>query len=1094
MKDQISLDLVFFYSLWFDTYSEKYHTQMSNKANNSLDEQLSTVNLHHENLVKLGNTFLQALTGQSREASVDLENRDGTIKTITIPSNIFLNNELSRLSQSLKNIMGLTESGSAIVAPDGTFREIFVESHRRTLPAVDTDKIEMSSTVKTSTNKIIESLLAPLTEVELTLPNKYAASRQTKIKKIVISDGDFSTFSEGMTFPEVKQILATGDYQYKEQEYSKENEPNIARYFGDFDVIRSWVDQNQKLHVIVNQLQYSDSLNVVRDSKRLDIGDILTSIDGSVRLQVEKVDIKTKEIVAHFDAGVGAVKIGSKQLSILSTEDITAKVRIPIRLNEKSLIFISPIEGRTGFASADSGAKIFDSTKFTVQANGDTFKFNEYFSSQVADIGQYFESIVRESLIPANLGETPNSPVLNTVDFNVTQINTHLTNTPNVKKLQKLQRDKDVVTSQVEALNTSIASLNTKISQGNYSTESKRGNDVAKHKAKVNEKLQKIALLGSIVAEINTTLSNVAEKTITPKYRVRGYWPVQTDIPSSITNPQKIVQYQARYRYVSNTGNTSNATQVTYTDENNKISATFTPWEIVKTEPLERIIDDNGNSKWVPNAPTDADKLNINQIDVPIQYGEAVEIQVRAISEAGWPVSPVTSDWSNLVRVDFPVELLQESDIASIARKNSEDFMQVRIQQEFGNQGITKHVSEAFYEQDKYFAHEAKKIASGYVTEEQKIISMFDYTALLENRVKFLEEQVNRRYATITAQILDEDLREYDVNNFTTIKLFAGYYTDEVDLTEPTNFGSIVEKTFYLRLMNRNAQTVEMLSINPGPLAQDTKAASYDQVPLLISGSNSISSQKNGQIFYNRYKDINGTDDLYLSDGIYSAIQVPTDDIDTNGIDSLKNIVHMNEGLVETVKLIDAASLSGYVAMTRNHPAYSEYNATGELDPLKAEFDRITQFNDRFKQDLVQNGLSDELIIKFADDDKHLIGQNSVGATMFTSLNSITSFQVNGIDTGSSKEIYSSEDDSLLIPIVFQYRMTDALGNPAGQSNLTSNSNFEFKKKLGFDLLVAGKKFSFDVQISAKFRPTSMSNNVGIQAIGSINTNDPNID
>jgi hypothetical protein len=1068
---------------------------MSTSTINSLSDQLSTVNLHHENVVKLGHAFLQALTGQEREASVEVENRDGSTKTITIPSNIFLNNELGRLSQSLKNLMGLSENGSSIVAPDGTFREIFVGTHRRSLPAVDAKEIEISSNVKTSTNKIIESLLSPLTEVQLTLPNKYASSRQTKIKKISITDGDFSLFSDGMTYSQVKQILATGDFQYNEQEYDKENDSNIARYYGDFDVTRSWVDTNQKLHVILNQLEYSDSLNVVQNSKRLDIGDILTSIDGQVRIQVDSVNIKTNEVICHFEAGVGHIQNGEKQLSILSTEDITAKVRIPIRLKEQSIIFVSPIDNRTGFASSESGAKLFDSSQFNVLADGDTYKFDEYFASRVADIGNYFESIVRESLIPANLGEKPAMPQLNVSDFNVTQINTHLTNTPNVKKLQKLQQDKNVLTSQIEALNTSIAALNTKISQGNYSTESKRSNDVAKHKAKVNEKLQKTALLGSIVNEINTTLSNVAEKSISPKYRVRGFWPVQSDIPSSITNPQKIVQYQARYRYVANTGNTANATQVTYSDKDNTVSATFTPWQIVKTEPLERVIDEDGNSKWLPNSPTDADKININQLDIPIQYGEAVEIQVKAISEAGWPTSPVTSDWSNLIRVDFPSELLQESDIANIARKNNEDFMQVRIQQEFGNQGITKHVSESFYEQDKYFAHEAKRIASGHVTSEQKIISMFDYTAMLEDRVKLLEEQVNRRYATITAQLLDDDLREYDVNNFTTIKLFAGYYTDEVDLTEPSNFGSIVEKTFYLRLMNRNAQTVEMLSISPGPLAQETKSAQYDQVPILVSGNNEISAQKNGQIFYNRFKDINGTDELYSSELQTSATQIPNDDIDSNGVDSLKNIVHMNTDIVETVKLIDAASLNGYVAMTRNHPKYAQFNSTGDIDPLKEEFERLKYFNPTYREDFVQNSLSSDLIIKFDNDDKYLVGRNSVGATMFTSLNSITSFQVNGIDTGSSKEIYSSEDDSLLIPIVFQYRMTDALGNPDGNSNATTNSNFEYKKKLGFDLLVAGKKFSFDVQISAKFRPTSMSNNtIGIQPVGSINTNDPNID
>jgi len=1062
---------------------------------NSLTAQLENVNLYHANIVKLANGYMQALTTQESEISVALENKDGGITNVLIPSNIALSNKLQRLLQSFDNLSGLTENQSALVAQDGSFREIFVTSHRKSLPSVMASDIDMASDVKLSTNTIIESLLSPLTEVELTLSADYQKTRQTRVTKLFVTDGDMSTFSDGMSYSEAKRILATGDFVWTEQEYDKLNQATQARYSGDFNVTSSVATANDTVLVTLESLRYNDSLNVVEQSKRLDVGDALTTKDGSVRISIQSINAKSDVLTCIYDAGIGSILTGEAQLSILSTEESKAIIRIPVRLKEQSIIFISPINDQTGFASSKSTAKLFIADNFTVVQAGETFRFNEFFSSKVADVGRYFESIVRESLIPANLGQTPTKPTLIAQDFEVVQINAHLTNSPTTEKLRKIQKEKDVITSQIEVLNSSIFTLTSKIAQGNYSTVSKRENDVSKRTAIINDKMQKTSLLGSLVGDINTLLKNTSEQaSISPKYRVRGFWPIQRDIPSDITDPQKIVQYQARFRYVSNVGNSANATQLVYTDGENKVSASFTPWTTVKTEPLNRVVDKDGNSKWSINSPSDSDQSNINQLDVAIQYGESVEFQVKAMSEAGWPVAPVMSDWSDLVRVDFPVELLQESDTAAIARKNTEDALTVRVQQEFNNQGITEHLAGSFREQEKFFAHEAKRIASGYVTNEQTTISMFEYTSLLENRIKLLEELVDRRYATVSVQLVDEDLRTYDVNNFSTVKLFAGYYTEEVDLTEQSNWGSIVTKQFYLRLMNRNAQTVELLSITPGSLNQNVDNAAYDKSALLISGSNEVIDQKQGQIFYNRATNINGDADLYLATGGESSTLVSPADIDTTAVDSAKNVIQLDGGLVENFKLLSSAALNGYVAMTNLHPAYLEYRAQQDITILQTEFDRIKHFNSLYREVMVQNAKSNDLIIGFKQDDKYLVGQNTVGAAAYVDLNSLSSYQVEGIDSSASKQIFSGEQDSILIPIMFQYRMTDALGNPSGVSGNTMNSQFEYTKKIGFDLLISGKKFTFDVNINAKFRPTTASNtSLGIQPTTSINATQANI-
>lgn len=1067
---------------------------------NSLSSQLEFINLSHENVIKLSNAYLEALTTNKTQVTVELENIDGTFSSITIPSNVYLANELQRMKKSLENITGLTDTArNAIVASDSSFRQLFSSSYRRSFrQPIDSD-MTFSNSIKLSTNSTIENLLSPLTEAEMSISEDFNAAKNVIIQKYDITYGDTSLFEDGLSHGEIMQILAQNDFTYSMIEYTKPVYTKTSRYSGSFEVINSDTNDSNQLVIKLDTLAYSDELNVVENSKQLNVNDRLISSDGALLIKVVSIDISNAVITCEFEAGIGSIITGDV-IELRSNSAELPKVRIPVRMNEYSIIFIRAIDDATGYASSRSTCKIFDSSKFIVNENNVVSTFNEYFASKVSDVGRYMDAQIRENTIPASLGITPTRPELVASNFNVVQINEHLTNTTNAKKLQKLQKEKDTTNSQLEVLNSAISELNIKISKGNYSTDQKKASDVALRTAKINEKIQKTALLSSIVADMSAALNSTAEQTITPKYRVRGFWNVQQDIPSNLTNPQKIVQYQIRYRYVANTGNTANATQMTYDADGNIVNGTFTAWSFVKTEPLERSIDSDGNVTWSANATSDADKANINQLDIPITYGESIEVQVRAVSEAGWPVNPLMSDWSALTRVDFPESLLQESDIASIARKNSEDALTVKIQQEFSNQGITEHISKSFREQDRYFAHGLDEVASTKVTPEQKQISALEYINTLENRVLTLEEIVNKRYSTLTLQILDENLRTYDINNFSTIKLFAGYYSEDVDLTEPSNYGSIVEKTFYLKLINRNAQTVEVLSISPGVLIHDAMSSSYANVPIYISGEKTESSQKNGQIFYNRMNDINGTALLYDMVNDASSYTVVPSDVDTSAVDSVKNIVHMNSGSYELVKLISSASLESYVAMTSSHPAWQEFMNTTSSAYLNSEFSRIKWFNNLFRASNVQNKLSTKVsnpdqadqypfyISKFENQDKYLVGQNTVGSVLMSSINSIQSFQVQGIDTASSKEIYAGENDSIMIPITFQYRMTDALGNPNGLTSLTQNANFEYSKKLGFDLLLAGKKFSFDVQVSAKFRPTSISNNgIGIESVSSIN-------
>lgn len=1058
-------------------------------VSNSLSEQLEQINLSQENIFKISQAYLEAITSQKSNISVDITRLDGTIQTIVVPTNTFLNNELQRLTQSFRNVVGLTEDGkSRLIANDGTFREILISSFL-TSNRPKRDELSVSTDINVKTNSIIENLVSPLTALNIKLSSNHTNASKCYITKV--KTNDLSGLFDGISYGECIRVLSTRGQDFELLEYEQPLVSKKTRFHGSFD-IENYSIQDGIFTVKTNTMRYSDENNIFDNTRILDFQDRLTNENGTLVFEVISTNEDALTFRCKIVGGVGTISNGEKLL-FKETINEGSSVDVPVRLNEKSIIFISVVDKNTNISSAKSDGILFDSDNYRVNANGITTSFNEYFSSRVVDIGRYIDAMVRENSIPAQFGEKPTKPIVNNSDFQVVQINKHLTNTPNTDKLKKLENEKIATQNRIEILTTNINDLNIKISQGNYNTVAKLDADKTLRDEYINEKTKLSTLLGTIVTNMRTQLSDTAEQSITPKYRVRGFWNVQPPLVSDVTEPQVIVQYEVRYRYVSSNGNTSNSESFVYTQGDNQINATFSAWTNHKTTPLERYIDSDGIYRWRNNTPSDGDLQSINQLDIPISYGESVEFQIRAISEAGYPTAPLMSDWSDLQRVDFPQELLQESDVASMLRKNTSDELQVAVYKEFATQGVTKHIAKSYQEQERYFAHSGDEIASNKVTVEQKTISVNEYIKSLEDEINALKEKVDRRYATATIQIVDDNMLVHDINNNSTLNLFAGNYTDLVDLSNPINFGTIVEKEFKIKILNRNQQTIELLSLSSGVLNQSVPNAKYNNVPIHLVGTNTNETQRKGQILYLRNKNVDGNKDLYVGSETILNTSVTNTDINTNAYDSEKNIVNVIGDNVSLVKLTNNANLSNYITFTKDHPKFVEYQQTNDINLLLNELERLRYFNEVLGELDVQNEFNQNSIIKFDTNDKYLVGSNSCGSTLFLAPQNIESFQVDGIDTSSSKEIYSGDTDAILIPIKFQFRMTDAIGNPNGQTSLTLSSNFEYSKKIGVDLLINNKLFSFDISVSARFKPSASTNNI-VNVIDSVGVvSQPNI-
>jgi hypothetical protein len=115
--------------------------------------------------------------------------------------------------------------------------------------------------------------------------------------------------------------------------------------------------------------------------------------------------------------------------------------------------------------------------------------------------------------------------------------------------------------------------------------------------------------------------------------------------------------------------------------------------------------------------------------------------------------------------------------------------------------------------------------------------------------------------------------------------------------------------------------------------------------------------------------------------------------------------------------------------------------------------------------------------------DQYTLGKRSCGSYLFMSTDEHTNIQVDGDAIQSYELVDFGQQNSLNIPLVFQYRMTDyfgvitgsGLGNIAGDTT-GATVNLTYSKKIGFDIYPSNVDVEqYDIEIFAKYRSDRLS-------------------
>jgi len=871
------------------------------ETKNTLSDVLKRLVLDVDNM----NSFLMSLENilesKSDNVSVTQTGSDGATTTINVPSFGYLKGKIEDINTRFETLLSTNSNVIGIKSANGEVRKFELKKTSQLLSELESIQ-NTSFTIPTAfgvkNNWFFESFLNPLLFVSLDISSILTDDIDSfVVKRIIINavnNDDFATYFDtnysgknDIILEDLKTDLDAYLIDYFEDDNTVDVATAINRYTGTFDILRILEEEGtqtltsgQSVSVLrrrykLSTLNYTDVFTGTKNSKILAEGDVLITENDSEYI-VRSVNKTDTEVVLERIFGIEPITIGAAILRIMPLPFRIPELQVNVGFNEREIIFIKPISKAKNLTvdNYSNGVAVFTNDLTISLADNTTTTLASYYNNFVSDFGLILLNFAKEKKLPAILGITPSAPTIDAANFSVVQIDQHLQDDKNVATINSTIKEKAATEKEIQELNKKIDEI-----KSNISTVSKTTQEAKRLQKQLTEvqknRTEKTTTLSTLVTNLTLQLSNTPQFVNQKKYAVRGFWQVPIALTGTYGS-QQVIQFKYRYRYLSQSGNQPNAQQQTFTDtDGTKKSATFSPWTEVLTKPKTKELDTTtGLYKWTTENLSDADQVNTNQLDIPIRKGEVIEFQIHSISEAGWPDNPVVSDWSNLVQISFPENITSQEESTVVSQKVFADKTRLDFEKSLIARGVDTHLANQFTTGERFFAHNAQDIASGFYTATGSVIDLFEQITTLKNTIESLQQAITQDRGVIKVSIVDPSGNLTDVVNGDTISLFAGYYRDLIkDTTGGTtvyNEGRIITKQYSISIQNTSATKLELVSLLFGgsdeimtqsdPIANPDKDyhvnRRYDIVPIGVNKNQTpflgdfkqIPSQQSGQV------------------------------------------------------------------------------------------------------------------------------------------------------------------------------------------------------------------------------------------------------
>ena len=944
-------------------------------ASNSISQLLEQFLELNTNSLETFNRINEAITTDKETVVIDLFNsKTNQMETIQIPAFGYLKREIERLNTNINSISGLEGSNANVRLKDGSYRTIHTARLKGPSPSIT--NLAAPTTFSTKLNEFFEDFLNPLLTVNLDVTGQIPVeTEKVYVERFIFNENDLASITafdeiykggSEIDYATFKTELLDNAYLHYVDAEVLDMPMRMIQYTGFLDVIK--IDNAEKTYTIdgisqtksvklytLNKLTYTDSTKALKDTETLKVGDSLIVNSGNyrTRYQIVSIDNSTSQVELLLLEGSESIKLGTNQLGIYKDVDTNLDIEIKVGFNERQIIFVKPIDpvSKIPAENYSPGIAFYSNELEITDTAGVKMTLAEYYKNEVSDFGQFIKSLKVDYIPPAAVGIVPSAPVIDTNNFKVVQINKHLTDNTTTDKIKQLKSDKIATEQTLKKLDESIKQKKSLINTKKFSSTAEKDTHKNELSSLISQKDSEAKLFSSVVTEIKASAESSDLQAVAPKYKVRGFWSIPE--PKKIGNQvsQEVVQFKIRYRYVSTTGKTATVDQIKFVDSTNQTekTAAFSNWVEVLGPVRKRQMNAEGKYEWIIESEEDANAVNFNSLDISINPGEVVEFMIKSISEAGFPANPVESEWSEIQRIEFPQGEINTDALGNVIKANEMDALKVQIQQDLEAAGVFTHVGESFTVGDTTYSHNANTIASGFLTDQQAPITVYEKLLALQNEVLSLRAIIEGTTGELMVRIIDEDGNVTPVTNNTTVQLFAGYYVNEV----PENGkGTIVTKNFKIELSNTKATDLELIARILGdttkPVAvsttntlfglgtgvQDpvyandtyyTTEARYDLVPVVYQNiQNSTedyfnngpdqSTQLNGQFIYSRFRNIANDDNLYVyeENGVQSVGGIGNvNPADNTGYDIYEYGLKFNWGSVPTISQNNITDFSG---------------------------------------------------------------------------------------------------------------------------------------------------------------------------------------
>lgn len=842
---------------------------------------MATVSDYLVSLQKLTKTNLDLLSAINQSFFTKQEHLQVNVdeQQYIIPSFISLENKINALQENFESLVHIYESGEAWMNIDGNSRVLELRGYTHTPPHLTLPNI---STFGVSQNDIFKDFLTPVPYINFSLAEISNDITYVRVKKVIPLSDDLKSLFRGYLETQTTddngvittQIMPSGqvtwgeiykmldgwtedvDYISYEKNYQLPIRKNIGEGTWVIDTItEDIVDENLDNYITLklrNDLtDYRTDLTYTlfdqSIQKNLKAGDIIITYDDTAKLQVVETYPSTNSIrlkvlngeYLNFVAwsGQGTISDLSK-IRFYSSTDFDKDKYINIPLEEDDLIFVAvaPLNTRMNVQSPWGGGLIISTSQLTLQDS--TTKFMEYYKENVKNIGDILNNIsnmMSGSAITSSPDEFQSwinaTPVINTNDLEVLQINSHLNNSTTIQNIRSLYSQKKSLQSELSEIQTKITEIQTTLADISFDDTSGLRSAYESQLTEYNNK--KNELTTSITKTIDSIAQEANDADIPiedAKYRIRGFFDQNTFEDQlgidSIKGHVCGIEYQYRYKNADSTQGNARAI-------NDKFI--FSDWN--KIEHIDSKVSSYSNGfKYQPEY-TDYDTNNINvpsfnQIDIPITQGETVDIKLRVIYDYGYPFVKTMSQWSEIVNIQFPEEFNKNVQITDIIEENNNDIETNRFKNIINEQGITDHINDKITDQSITYFHKPENIASGFYTEERRIIPLRDKLTSMDNNIIQLQDEILGTAADaiqVSVSIGDGNniLNPWQLNKI-SVQDWGSLYSSAQDIATAentsvtigsyefdtkTNIASIV---LNLTLTNISSRTVKLYSMFPG--------------------------------------------------------------------------------------------------------------------------------------------------------------------------------------------------------------------------------------------------------------------------------------